>query len=176
MGNCEHVRHAMTFKIFTDGTFMVSSCSNVHCAEDSTSPCAYMFVFLRHDNADGEQSSFMPFFETGVVGQHFTVRTEELRKDNVDCVSSNPTPENDDYDEIVTYNDLISYIELDAETSALWKLNKSTAQEGPRMSSHPSAKGSKYKVLIEWENREVTTEKSDDIFSICSICTRQQPS
>jgi len=70
----EHVGHAMTYKVFTDDTFKVISCSNIHCAYGPAFPnirANILFppshvILLRHvyENSDGEQTYSMPFFDS----------------------------------------------------------------------------------------------------------------
>jgi len=40
----------------------------------------------------------------------------------------------------------------------IWKFRRITAHEGPLKPTDPTYKGSKFNVMIEWENGEVTSE------------------
>ncbi len=40
----------------------------------------------------------------------------------------------------------------------VWKFHHITVHEGPLQPTNPSYKGSKYNIMIEWENREITSE------------------
>jgi len=65
----------------------------------------------------------------------------------------------DQYEEILTYNEILNYIkQQDDDGTKLWKFRCILAHEGPLKPSDPSYKGSKYNVMIEWENGEVTSE------------------
>ncbi len=44
------------------------------------------------------------------------------------------------------------------EDAVVWKFCCIVAHEGPLDKSHPSYKGSKYNVMLEWETGEVTAE------------------
>ena len=44
------------------------------------------------------------------------------------------------------------------EDAVVWKFRRIVAHEGPLDKSHPSYKGSKYNVMLEWETGEVTAE------------------
>ena len=70
----------------------------------------------------------------------------------------------DDYEEILSYNELMDYIEKDErqhqdeDGNAMWKFKRVIGHEGPFRPSNPGHKGSRYNVLIEWENGEITSE------------------
>ncbi len=66
---------------------------------------------------------------------------------------------NDQYEEILTYNEILNYIEQQNDDGIkLWKFKRISAHEGPLKSTDPTYKGSKYNVMIEWENGEITSE------------------
>ena len=52
----------------------------------------------------------------------------------------------------------MDYINEDDENPIYWKLRKITAHEGPLSPTSPSYQGSKYNVMIEWENGEITSK------------------
>jgi len=61
--------------------------------------------------------------------------------------------------EILSYNEILNYIEQqDDNGTKLWKFRCIIAHEGPLKPSDPSYKGSKYNVMIKWENGEATSE------------------
>ncbi len=63
------------------------------------------------------------------------------------------------YEEILTYNEILNYIEQqDDNGTKVWKFWCITAHEGPLKPSDPTYKGSKYNIMIKWENGEVTSE------------------
>ena len=65
----------------------------------------------------------------------------------------------DQYEEILTYNEILNYIEQhDDDGTKVWKFRCITAHEGPLKPSDPTYKGSKYNIMIKWENGEVTSE------------------
>jgi len=65
----------------------------------------------------------------------------------------------DQYEEIISYNEILNYIEQqDDDGTKIWKFRCIIAHEGPLSLSDPSYKGSKFNVMIAWENREVTSE------------------
>ena len=64
----------------------------------------------------------------------------------------------DEYEEIVTYNNIVDHIEKDQDDPSAWKFQRITAHEGPLSKSHPNYKGSTYNIMVEWETREITSE------------------
>ena len=64
----------------------------------------------------------------------------------------------DQYEEILSYQEIMEHINNDAENPVYWKFKRITAHEGPLTPSHRNYKGSKYNVMIEWENGEITSE------------------
>jgi hypothetical protein len=98
-------------------------------------------------------------------GQRFRARIVKLIEDHENNVEQNPTrlkfvlSVNDDQaQEVITYNKLLEYLEHDEEQDLVWKFRRITAHEGPLSPSHPSYKGSQYNVLVEWETGEITAE------------------
>jgi hypothetical protein len=66
---------------------------------------------------------------------------------------------NDDtFEEVMAYNDIISYIESEEENNTIWKFKRITAHEGPITRRHSNWKGSTYNVMVEWEDGSVTAE------------------
>jgi hypothetical protein len=70
----------------------------------------------------------------------------------------------DDYEEILSYNELMDYIEKDKQQyqdkdgNGFWNFKHIVGHEGPFRTSDPEYKGSRYNVLVEWENGEITSE------------------
>jgi len=57
----------------------------------------------------------------------------------------------------MTYNEILNYIEQqDDDGTKVWQFHCITAHEGPLKPSDPTYKGSKYNVMIEWENGEMS--------------------
>jgi hypothetical protein len=61
-------------------------------------------------------------------------------------------------EEIITYNQLLEYLRKDEDNDVVWKLQIITSHQGPLTPNHQGFKGSKYNVVIEWENGEGTSE------------------
>ena len=64
----------------------------------------------------------------------------------------------DKYDDIMSYDQIVSKLEQDLEGDIVWKFKRITAHEGPLAPSHRNYKGSTYNVMVEWENGEITSE------------------
>ena len=65
---------------------------------------------------------------------------------------------NDQYEEILSYNEIVDYIEKQGEEPLYWELRHIVSHQGPLQAHHPSYKGSPYNVRVEWENGEITDE------------------
>jgi hypothetical protein len=70
----------------------------------------------------------------------------------------------DDYEEILSYNELMDYIEKDEQQhqdedgNGFWNFKHIVSHKGPFRTSNPEYKGSRYNVLVELENGENTSE------------------
>ena len=65
---------------------------------------------------------------------------------------------NDLYEEILSYNEVLNYIENDQNNGILWKYKRIVGHEGPLTEDDKTYNGSSYNVMIEWENGEITSE------------------
>jgi hypothetical protein len=98
----------------------------------------------------------------------------EEQKDRIKFVCS---VNDEQYEEIMSYNDIISHIEKDEEDTTVWKFRRITAHEGPITKTHPHWNGSAYNVMAEWENGEIMSEPlgiiaADDPVT-CAIYARE---
>ena len=55
------------------------------------------------------------------------------------------------YEEIYAYNDIIRHIEKDNNNPDVWKFKCITAHEEPLNNNHPNYEGRPYNVMIGWE-------------------------
>ena len=67
------------------------------------------------------------------------------------------TVNEDQFGEILSYNDQLSHLEEDDENH-VWKFKRITAHQGPLTPKDDDWNGSAYNVMIEWENGEITSE------------------
>ncbi len=64
----------------------------------------------------------------------------------------------DEWDDLLTYGELMDYIEDQEQEQILWRYKRIIAHQGPIKPGDPDYNGSTYNVLIEWENGEQTYE------------------
>ncbi len=186
VGISENVGHAMTFKILTQDTKKVIHRSNLRPVS-SKDPNLRVDLLSGEDlpkdpvlksRIDGEaEKSNTPIFNpVDLVGRSFLMNEQEngerhrativeAIEDQESDLESNPTRikfkcsiNNEQYEDILTYADVLDYIERDEQTEIAWKFRRITAHEGPLAKNHPNYKGSSYNVMIEWENGEITSE------------------
>ena len=62
------------------------------------------------------------------------------------------------YEDIMTYDQIVSKTEQEMDTEIFWKFNHITAHEGPLAANHRKFKGSSYNIMVEWEDGEITGE------------------
>jgi len=99
-------------------------------------------------------------------GQRFHARIVEAVEDHDAKLHQRPerfkfccSINDDQYEEILSYNEILNYIEQqDDDGTKVWQFCRITAHEGPLRPTDPSYKGSKYNIMIEWENGEITSE------------------
>jgi hypothetical protein len=73
---------------------------------------------------------------------------------------------NEEQDEIMAYSDILDIIKKQygdeqEDPTAKWIFKGITAHEGPLSPHHPNYKGSKYNVLVQWEDGSSTYEPLD---------------
>jgi len=64
----------------------------------------------------------------------------------------------DKYEDIMTYDQIISKIEQELDGDVVWKFKRIVSHEGPLTKNHDNYKGSLYNVMVEWENGEISSE------------------
>jgi hypothetical protein len=65
---------------------------------------------------------------------------------------------NNEYEEVVAYNDIVDYIEQDQTWDGIWKFRQILSHQGPLHPKHKDYMGSKYNLLIEWETGEISLQ------------------
>ena len=83
---------------------------------------------------------------------------------------------NEKYDEIMSYGEILTYINKDEEQDVLWRYKRIMGHQGPLKKGDDGYNGSSYNVQVEWENGEITFEPlaiiaADDPVS-CAIYAR----
>jgi hypothetical protein len=204
VGVSENMGNFMTFKILTDDTHKVISCSNLHSACDpnernlsidplntdppevirslQTTPPALdhgeeLLPLSFDDSGHNKQDHLVivnPYELVGRTflmdpqddGQHFRAcivdlvedhQSKEHKSDNHHkfCISIN----DNQYEEVITYNELMDFIQKNEENDTIiWCFQWIIGHQRPFLCSDPDYKGSKFNVMVEWENRETTME------------------
>ena len=98
-------------------------------------------------------------------GQKFRARIIEAVNAHEDKVQQHPellkfkySINNDQFEEIMAYNDIVHHIYVDQESDVVWQYKDIISHEGPLNQNHPNYKGSRYNVKVRWENDEITSE------------------
>lgn len=85
---------------------------------------------------------------------------------------------NDEYEDVMTYSEILRHLEKDQEQETLWRFKRIIGHQGPLDSQHPEYKGSSYNVQVEWENGEITFEPLKTIAAddpvTCAIYARDK--
>jgi hypothetical protein len=125
-----------------------------------------------------DQVKPMIYFDTGdLVRQTFLMEEDndglccraciiEVLDDHKKNVANNPVLKKfkclvgeDEFQEIISYNEVIQHIEKDNDDGeTFWKYKWISGHEGPLNKNHSSRKGDKHKIKVEWENGEVSYE------------------
>jgi hypothetical protein len=83
------------------------------------------------------------------------------------CISAN----DDQYEEVITYNELMDFIQKNEENNAIvWHFWQIVGHQGPLLCSDPNYKGSKFNIMVEWENGETTMEPLSVIATNDRLC------
>ena len=147
------------------------------------------------NNETQPKFSHLPIVDTSdLIGRTFLLEQEDGQKHRARIVEAieehgsktdrNPdklrfmcSMNDDQYEEIMSYNDILNHIEQSEEDTVIWRFKRIAGHEGPLLKGHPNWKGSNYNVRVEWENGEITDEPltniaADDPVS-CAIYARE---
>ena len=191
----KNVGHTMTYQILTNDTKKVIYRSNVHSAltkEDRNKRVDLLGgeevapIINSSNDEDESPRKPMPIFNpTNLVGCTFLmdlqenseryrmkilealVENEEQLAKHPSCIKFICSVNDDMYEEILTYNEILEYImknkEQDADQAIMWKFKHIDGHQGPLKKGDPTYNGSKFNVLVEWETGESTYEPLDVI-------------
>ena len=186
VGISEGVGHALTFKVLTDDTKKIIYRSRIRTASNSAERNLRIdpdpmnsppeIVKSKHEE-DLSCGKAMPTFDpTDLIGRSFLLPPEEdgqrFRGKIIEALTDNERelcnqPErirfrcsinDDEYEEILSYADILNAIEKDETDHGLWQFKSITAHEGPLSKSDENYKGSRFNVLVNWESGESTYE------------------
>ena len=191
----ENVGHAMTYQILTDDTKKVIYRSNVRSAltkEDRNKRVDLLGgeevapIINSSNDEDESPRKPMPIFDpTDLVGRTFLkdpqengeryrrkilevlVENEEQLAKHPNCIKFICSVNDDMYEEILTYNEILEYItkneEQDADQAIVWEFKHIAGHQGPLKKGDPSYNGSRFNALVEWETGESKYEPLDVI-------------
>ena len=98
-------------------------------------------------------------------GEIHRAKIVQMLDDYEHNVNENPTMikfrlsiNNDEAEEVITYNKLLDYISRSEEDNVVWKFRRIVSHQGPLRPEHTDYKGSMYNIMVEWETGEITTE------------------
>ena len=98
-------------------------------------------------------------------GQRFRARIVQCIEDhenqlekNTDRIKFKCSINNDEFEDILSYDQVLEHITRDEQTTIAWKFKRIVAHQGPLTETHPDYSGSKWNVRVEWENGEITSE------------------
>ena len=127
-------------------------------------------AFLMDTQEDGQK------FRARIV-ECITKHESDVRRSD-DHVQLRISVNEDEYEEIITYNELMDFIQKNAENDEVaWRFRRVVGHQGPLPRHDKDYKGSKFNVLVEWENGEITSEPlsviaADDPVT-CAACARE---
>jgi hypothetical protein len=80
----------------------------------------------------------------------------------LDCMKFVVSVNDDEFKDIVTYNELMDYFgKAEDESGQLWKFCHTVSHQGPLKQNPPDFNGSSYNIMLEWENGEKMPEPLD---------------
>jgi hypothetical protein len=141
-----------------DRLFIKSTLDNHPASVDTVPPLP---VFSAHDLL-GRQFPDIPDED----GQQHWVRVTKAIADNITTLDTHPTKvkfllesTTGNYEKIVTYNEVLRYLDRDPELEdGMTHLKDLIGHHGPLICTDPWYKGSKYNVFVEWGDGDVTYE------------------
>jgi hypothetical protein len=80
------------------------------------------------------------------------------------------------WEEIVAYNDLLNLINDDDAQNGMWKFREILSHQGPLTTTDPGYKGSRWNVHVLWETGEITIEPLKNVHhekALCGIYARK---
>jgi hypothetical protein len=104
--------------------------------------------------------------DTQEDGQRFCARIVECISDHESNVRHSDnhvkfriSVNEDEYEETITYNELMDFIKKNQENDAIvWQFQRIVGHQGPLLRHDKDYNGSRLNLLVEWENGEITTE------------------
>jgi hypothetical protein len=186
VGFSETVGHGMTFKILSADTQKIFHRAKVRSAlnPDALNLCADLcdgevdtpLIIKSIKDVSGDtipQTQLEIIDPSKLIGRTFLMEPQEdgqrfrawIVAENEQELEDNPeqikfvcSMNNNTFEDILAYSDIIQHLKQDEDDSHIWKFRRITAHEGPLATSHPNWKGSSFNVMVEWEDGSITTE------------------
>ena len=181
VGIAEHVGHALTFKVLTDDTNKIIFRSRIRSAVGTKeanlridpTPGEVLQADREHDS---DQPTLPTFDPSSLVGRTFLKPSEEDGQrfrakilevilqhdqdlaDHPDHVRFRCSVNGDEYEEVLSYNEIINHLEKDETDLGFWRFKSISGHQGPLSRGDDNYKGSRFNVLVEWESGECTYE------------------
>jgi hypothetical protein len=143
-----------------------SHCMSIICANDLV---GHTFLMDQREDGQCQCACIMEFIQDH---EHDLKMSDDHHKF---MISIN----DDEYEKNITYNELMDLIKKNKENEDIvWRFKHIVRHQGPLICTDPNYKGSKYNVLMEWENGEITEEPlaiiaADDPVT-CAICAKEK--
>ena len=205
VGISEDVGHALTFNVLTDDTKKIIHRSRIRSAlnpnernlrvdlEANDPPP--QIVRSKHDESLQQDGTMPTFDPTDLIGRTFLLDPEDdgqrFRGKIIEAIVENEQELNnhpdrikfrcaindEQFEEIISYNEILHMIEKDETEEGLWRFKSITGHQGPLSKSDKAYNGSRFNVLVHWENGESTYEPlhiiaADDPIS-CAIYAKE---
>ena len=177
-------------------------CADLLCGEDDPPSVCAPIIKSCHVPEDGEtkqtttpdSTSPAPVFNPEDLvgrtflldkqedGQRFHARIVQLVEDHKSSVENNPacvkfvcSVNDNQAEEILTYNQLLDYIFSDENSDIVWKFQRIISHQGPLKLDHCDYKGSSYNVMIEWENGELLLSHFKSLLRMTRLLVQFMP-
>ena len=126
-------------------------------------------------DADGTQLQLLIIYPADLVrktigitpedGQPTQLHIIEAIDDHLNSIENSSTNvklrcsiNNDNYEDILTYNQIMDYMSKGDDDDIVWKFKDIVGHQGPLGKKHRDYKGSQHNVTVLWENGETTNE------------------
>jgi hypothetical protein len=172
----------MTYKVLTEDTKKIIYRSRLRAADKDPNkridpPATPPEVVTQHfvDGIDGERTQELPEFNPEDLigrtflklpednGERFRAKILEAIVDNDAQLAKDPAMvkfrcsiNDDQYEEIFAYNQILEHLEKDQEADGIWKFKDIIGHQGPLRKGDPGYDHCMWNVQVAWENGEIT--------------------
>ena len=181
VGVADNVGHALTYKILSDENTIlyrskIRSATKTDVKNRRLEPNVHQEYIKSKFNRETMLPTINPdeligktfLREPSEDGTRLRAKIVERIKSMEDKISDDPkfirfrcTVNDGEFEDFVTYMDVINHIEKEDEENDQWKFKSITGHQGPLSKSDAEYKGSRYNVLVNWNSGESTYEPLD---------------